>query len=877
MVPSAPIAGTSSRTPRKESRDRVTAAQRARLVVALGSQPGPRRRSRSASGRWPADRHAHAGTHRQRPDPGSDARAPRCRPRRRRRRRPAAASRADAEPYAEPAHADARAVEPGHAVVPTPTRRRAGGTRQPPDDAARPDTATAGAHPARDADAAPTPRPPASTPTPAATPPPRRRRPRPRRRRRDPDADADPDSDADADAATRRPSRRQRPTANARPRRRSARAEADEGARRRVPAPCDGRPGTTRVATRRIGRATAARRATTAAADGGGGPVVLPLTCRRLARAPATDAARWRRGCARPPRALGSRSRPSARTVAADHEGDPRWHTWTPRQTKFVLDEDRIPRAWYNIAADLPVAAAAAASTRAPRQPIGPDDLAPLFPMALIGQEVSAEREIEIPEPVRDAYRALPAEPALPGPSARAALDTPAHIYYKYEGVSPAGSHKPNTALAAGLLQQGGGRQAPRDRDRRRPVGERAGLRRRAASGSRSRSTWSAPATTRSRTAGSSWRPTAPRSSPARRSTTNYGRAVLAETPDSPGSLGHRDQRGGRGRGHPRRHEVLARVGAQPRPPPPDGHRPGGDRADGDGRRGARRRHRLRRRRLELRRADVPVPRPQLPRRREATGSSPSSRRRRRRLTRGVYAYDFGDTAQDGAARQDAHARPRLHPRADPRRRPALPRHVAARVACSRSTATSRPGASTSGRRFEAGVQFARAEGILPAPEPTHAIRVAIDEALAAKEAGEARVILFNLCGHGHFDLSRLRALPERARSRTTSTRASGSRPRWPVCRRSDRAARRMPKLACWSCGRQIYTVAPLESLFAEERAARAAARTSRDERREFERRAQLRRAEPAGRPGPAARRPASAGSPSGDRSAAGPASRARG
>ena len=80
---------------------------------------------------------------------------------------------------------------------------------------------------------------------------------------------------------------------------------------------------------------------------------------------------------------------------------------------------------------------------------------------------------------------------------------------------------------------------------------------------------------------------------------------------------------------------------------------------------------------------------------------------------------------------------------------------------------------------FEVGVQFARAEGILPAPESTHAIKVAVDEALAAKEAGEARVILFNLSGHGHFDLSQLRALPRRARSRTTSTRPRRSPGRW--------------------------------------------------------------------------------------------------
>ena len=147
-----------------------------------------------------------------------------------------------------------------------------------------------------------------------------------------------------------------------------------------------------------------------------------------------------------------------------------------PRQTKFVLDESRIPRAWYNIAADLPVPPSPPLHPGT-GQPIGPDDLAPLFPMALIGQEVSAEREIEIPEPVRDAYRLYRPSPLYRAHRLERALDTPAHIYYKYEGVSPAGSHKPNTAHPAGLLQQGSGRQAPRDRDRRRPVGECPGLR----------------------------------------------------------------------------------------------------------------------------------------------------------------------------------------------------------------------------------------------------------------------------------------------------------------------------------------------------------------------------------------------------------------
>src|SRR3954467_7545060 len=112
-----------------------------------------------------------------------------------------------------------------------------------------------------------------------------------------------------------------------------------------------------------------------------------------------------------------------------------------PRQTKYVLDESRIPRAWYNIAADLPVPPAPVLHPGT-RQPIGPADLAPLFPMALIGQEVSSERDIEIPDPVRDAYKLYRPSPLVRARRLEKQLDTPAHIYFKYEGGSPAGSHK---------------------------------------------------------------------------------------------------------------------------------------------------------------------------------------------------------------------------------------------------------------------------------------------------------------------------------------------------------------------------------------------------------------------------------------------------
>src|SRR3989440_3928103 len=124
--------------------------------------------------------------------------------------------------------------------------------------------------------------------------------------------------------------------------------------------------------------------------------------------------------------------------------------------TKYLLSEDEMPRAWYNIAPDLP---------RPPepvlhpgtKQPVTPDDLAPLFPMALIMQEVSAEPYIEIPEPIRQIYTLWRPSPLYRARRLEKALDTPARIYYKYEGVSPVGSHKLNTAVAQVYYNQQAG------------------------------------------------------------------------------------------------------------------------------------------------------------------------------------------------------------------------------------------------------------------------------------------------------------------------------------------------------------------------------------------------------------------------------------
>ena len=125
-------------------------------------------------------------------------------------------------------------------------------------------------------------------------------------------------------------------------------------------------------------------------------------------------------------------------------------------QVKYVLDEEHIPKSWYNIQADLPEPLSPVLHPGT-GEPIGPADLEPLFPMDLILQEVSQERDIEIPEPVRDIYRRWRPSPLYRARALEKALDTPAKIFYKYEGVSPSGSHKPNTAVAQAFFNKAQG------------------------------------------------------------------------------------------------------------------------------------------------------------------------------------------------------------------------------------------------------------------------------------------------------------------------------------------------------------------------------------------------------------------------------------
>ena len=421
-----------------------------------------------------------------------------------------------------------------------------------------------------------------------------------------------------------------------------------------------------------------------------------------------------------------------------------------PSRTRFVLDEDHIPRAWYNIAADLPVAPSPPLHP-ATHQPIGPDDLAPLFPMALIGQEVSTERHIEIPEPVRDAYRLYRPSRLYRAHRLEKVLDTPAHIYYKYEGVSPAGSHKPNTALAQAFYNK------------------EAGVKRLATETGAGQ--WGSALAFAGAVFGLEVKVYMVRASydqkpyrrilmetygaevvPSPSLTTNYGRSVLASDPDSPGSLGMaiseavedaatRDDTKyslGSVLNHVLLHQTVIGQEAleqmEMAGESPDiviGCTGGGSNFSGltfpflgrNFREGANHR--------------IIAAEPE---------AAPS-------LTRGVYAYDFGDTGKMAPIVKMHTLGADFIP--DPIHAGGLRYHgMAPLVSLLKENGYIEARSIHQRASFESGVTFARAEGILPAPEPTHAIRVAIDEAIAAKRAGEAKVILFNLCGHGHFDLS---------------------------------------------------------------------------------------------------------------------------
>jgi tryptophan synthase beta chain len=417
--------------------------------------------------------------------------------------------------------------------------------------------------------------------------------------------------------------------------------------------------------------------------------------------------------------------------------------------TKILLDESELPTHWYNVVPDLPSPPPPVLHPGT-GQPIGPADLAPLFPMAIIMQEVSAEPRIEIPDQVRDIYRLWRPSPLYRARRLEKALDTPAHIYYKYEGVSPAGSHKPNTAVAQAYYNKAEGT---------RRLTTETGAGQWGSALAFACSLFDLECTVYMVKASYHQKPyrrsmiqaygATIHASPT--SLTNAGRKILAESPDTTGSLGmaiseavedaatHDDAHYALGSvlNHVMLHQSVIGLEAMAQmekageyPDVVIGCVGGGSNFAG-----------------------LAFPFVGENRRKGRTtrivAAEPTACPT---LTKGTYAYDLGDTVGLTPLVKmytlgHTFVPPAIHAGG-------LRYHGDAPLVCQLVheglvEAVAHPQLRT----FEAGVQFARTEGILPAPESNHAIRSAIDEALAAKEAGERRVILFNLSGHGHFDM----------------------------------------------------------------------------------------------------------------------------
>ncbi|HEX2916583.1 MAG TPA: TrpB-like pyridoxal phosphate-dependent enzyme [Chloroflexia bacterium] len=418
-------------------------------------------------------------------------------------------------------------------------------------------------------------------------------------------------------------------------------------------------------------------------------------------------------------------------------------------ETKFLLTEKEMPTAWYNIQADLPVPLPPVLHPGT-KQPIGPADLAPLFPMELIKQEVSTERYIEIPEEVQEIYKLWRPSPLYRATRLEKMLDTPAKIYFKYEGVSPAGSHKPNTSVPQAYYNKQEG-------VKRLTTETGAGQ-------------WGTALAMASNFFGLECLvymvKVSYQQKPYRRSlmevygakvlasptdTTNSGRSILEKDPESPGSLGiaiseavedaaQRDDTKyalGSVLNHVLLHQTVigqeAKLQMEKAGVYPDiviGCVGGGSNFAGIA-------FPFIKDKIEGKDIRIIAVEP---------AACPS-------LTRGVYAYDFGDTSQltplvkmhtlgHDFVPAGIHAGGlRYHGMA-----PLISHLYELKMFEAR--------AYPQNPVFEAAVTFTRVQGLLPAPEPSHAIRAAIDEAIRCRESGEAKTILFNLCGHGHFDLT---------------------------------------------------------------------------------------------------------------------------
>ncbi|MBK8295478.1 MAG: TrpB-like pyridoxal phosphate-dependent enzyme [Solirubrobacterales bacterium] len=417
------------------------------------------------------------------------------------------------------------------------------------------------------------------------------------------------------------------------------------------------------------------------------------------------------------------------------------------QQTKFILPESEIPTSWVNILPDLPGPPLPPLSP-ATGQPAGPDDLSAIFPMELIGQEMSGDRDIEIPEEVREAYKLWRPTPLIRARRLEKALDTPAHIYFKYEGTSPAGSHKPNSAVPQAYYNREAG------------IGK---LITETGAGQ-----WGSALSMACQMFGiecevfmvgisydqkpyrramiETWGGTVHRSpsdlteagrSQAEHPSGSLGIAI-SEAVEVAASSENANYALGSVLNHVCLHQtvigqeaIAAMDMAGEYPDVVVGCVGGGSNFAG---------------------LIYPFIRENLENGRQTRflGAEPTACPT---LTKGVYAYDFGDTVgmtplmpmytlgHDFVPPPVHSGGLRYHGDA-----PSLCAFVKAGMV----EATAIPQTAA----FNAAIQFARAEGIIPGPEPAHAIRAGIEEALDAKQAGEERVILIGVSGHGHLDLA---------------------------------------------------------------------------------------------------------------------------
>jgi tryptophan synthase beta chain len=418
--------------------------------------------------------------------------------------------------------------------------------------------------------------------------------------------------------------------------------------------------------------------------------------------------------------------------------------------TKIMLDESEIPTQWYNIIPDLP-APPPPPLHPATHEPIGPDDLAPLFPMDLILQEVSSERYIDIPGEVLDVYKLWRPSPLFRARRLEKLLDTPAKIFYKYEGGSPAGSHKPNTSIPQAYYNAKAGVKKLTTETGAGQWGSALAFA--ATQFGLEVEVWQVRSSYDQKPDRQRmmrvWGATV---HPSPSEVTEAGRQILALDPDSPGSLGiaiseavmraapDPDAKYALGSvlNHVLLHQTvigeealrqMEKVGETP-----DllvGCTGGGSNFAG---------------------LSFPFLREKLAGKINPTircvepASCPS-------LTKGEYRYDFGDTIGMTPLVKMHTLGHDFIP--DPIHAGGLRYHgMAPLVSHIYELGMLEAVAIHQNECFDAAVQFARSEGIVPAPEPTHALAATIREALRCKESGEEKVILTALCGHGHFDLT---------------------------------------------------------------------------------------------------------------------------